>query len=264
MLKRFIQNRMFLFMLSILLLGIVWELLSIWIGSSLIIPSPVQVIQTLFALFQSPQIWNALLSTFGKGLLGMVISLGLGIPIGFVIGLFPLLDPFFQPFLMILRAMPIVSWLTSVLVLWGMGWQSPLFIVVVTLLPLIIYNVASGVRSVNRGLLEMAHVFRVSLWNRLTQIYLGSMFPFLFSSIQVSLGTMWKATIAAEFLIGDSGIGLRIAWHKTYLETDRVLAYTLLAVACGIAFEYLLIGISSLPWFRRWKLNKNTYGDTKK
>lgn len=250
--------------MSLVILGLCWQLLSLWIRSPLVLPSPTDVFRSLGKLLETPVVIQSLMSTFGKGFLGMLISLGIGVPLGFVIGLFPLMDPFFSPFLMVLRAMPIVSWLTSVLVFWGMGWQSPVFIVVVTLLPLIIYNVASGVRSVNKGLLEMAQVFHVSRWKRFSQIYLGSTLPFLFSSVQVSLGTMWKATIAAEFLIGDSGIGLRIAWHKTYLETDRVLAYTLLAIACGIAFEYLLVFLSALPWFRKWMVLEPKQGVRKK
>jgi NitT/TauT family transport system permease protein len=157
-------------------------------------------------------------------------------------------EEWIRPSTMVLRSMPVVSWLSSVIVIWGMGWQAPIFIIVTTLLPLIIYNIAQGVKSIDVKLIEMAHVYQVPNAKIFKQIYLGSIVPFLLSSVRVSLGTMWKVAIVAEFMAGDSGLGIEISWAKFYLETPTVFAFTSVAVLSGFLLEFLFDQFISLMY----------------
>jgi len=225
--------------IGVCLLFILWWLLSLVISESLIVPSPYEVLVKIVEEVQRGKLLPALAMTFLKAIEGLGIALLIGTPIGVIMGISKSFEEWIRPSTMVLRSMPIVSWLSSVIVIWGIGWQAPIFIIVTTLLPLIIYNIAQGVKSIDVKLIEMAHVYQVPKSRIFRQIYMGSIVPFLLSSIRVSLGTMWKVAIVAEFMAGDSGLGIEISWAKFYLETPTVFAFTSVAVVSGFLLEYL-------------------------
>ena len=223
-----------------------WWILSTIISEPLILPSPLLVGERILSLTVEGSLLPALFMTFFKALEGLGIALMIGTPVGLLMGISRKAEEWLRPTTMVIRSMPVVSWLSSVIVIWGVGWRAPLFIIVTTLLPLIIYNVAQGVKSIDMKLIEMARVYRISRKKVFTRIYLGSIVPFLLSSIRVSLGTMWKVAIVAEFMAGDSGLGIQISWAKFYLETPKVFAFTAVAVISGLLLEYLFDSIISL------------------
>ncbi len=236
--KTFLQNRKRVFFaLGLIFFLLCWVLISKLIASDLIFPGPMPVFRKLIELVRTGELFVPLMKTFVKALLGMLLALGVGLVSGFIMGSSPYFYELVKPLAMALRSVPIVSWLSTVILLWGIGWKGPTFIVFISLLPLIMFNVAEGVRSVDSKLLEVARVYEVSKWRVFKDVYLGSVLPFLLSSIDVSIGVMWKSAIVAEYLVGDSGLGVQISWSKFYIDTPRVFAYTITAVVCGLTLE---------------------------
>lgn len=182
-------------------------------------------------------VFLSLVSTFSKAITGLGIAFAFGVPVGMLSGLSRTADELLKPFMMVVRSVPVVSWLASAILLWGMGWTAPTFIVAVSLFPLVCFNVAEGVRSVDLLLVEMARVYKVPKKRIMVDIYMGSLIPFMLSAFKVSIGTMWKVAIVAEYLAGNKGIGVELSWAKFYLNTPRVFAYTLLAVLAGLGLE---------------------------
>lgn len=242
--KRHIPN----WFVGVCLLFLFWWILSLIISESLILPSPYEVLKKIIEQTANGKLLPALAITFLKSIEGLGIALLIGTPIGIIMGISRKFEEWLRPATMVIRSMPIVSWLSSVIVVWGMGWQAPVFIIVTTLLPLIIYNIAQGVKSIDVKLIEMAHVYQVPKTRIFKQIYMGSIIPFLLSSVRVSLGTMWKVAIVAEFMAGDSGLGIEISWAKFYLETPTVFAFTSVAVVSGFLLEYLFDKFISLMY----------------
>ncbi|HNS35857.1 MAG TPA: ABC transporter permease subunit, partial [Mesotoga sp.] len=131
-------------------------------------------------------------------------------------------------------------WLALAIFWWGVGFSSPVYIVLLTLFPIFTINIAEGVRNVDKKLVEMAKVYRLSRKVVLRKIYLSSAFPFIVSSMRVGVGIMWKSVAVAEFMVGASGIGRAMSDAKYSINTTRVFAYTLILVILGILTEKLL------------------------
>lgn len=234
-----ISSRSKWFLFGIVFLICLWYTVSFLVGSSLIFPSPKLVFAQILEVTKTGQLFLYLWQTFYKAFLGLLLALLVGLFVGFIIGLSQKLYELFRPILMIIRSVPIVSWLSSVILLWGIGWKGVVFIVFMTLLPTVIFNISEGVKSVDVRLLEMAKIYSVPRKRIFQKIYLGSVLPFLLSAINVSIGTMWKAAIVSEYLIGDSGLGVQIFQSKFYIDTPRVFAFTLSAVIFGLIFEMI-------------------------
>ncbi|HEU24321.1 MAG TPA: ABC transporter permease subunit, partial [Mesoaciditoga lauensis] len=117
------------------------------------------------------------------------------------------------------------------------GWKGPVVISFLSLLPISIFTTATGVRSTDRNLIEMAKVYKVSQIRIIRTIYLGSLVPFIFSTVEVIIGDVWKVIIVSEYLCGSDGIGVLISWARQYVDVPRIYALTIIAVALGITSE---------------------------
>jgi NitT/TauT family transport system permease protein len=115
-----------------------------------------------------------------------------------------------------------------------------------------VQNIIEGIRSVDRDLLEMVEVFRVTGWLRFTRLYVPSLLPFLAAGISVGLGITWKVLIAAEVLSYPRwGIGTQMDTARVYLQTDKLFAWTLVVVAMGLLFDYILDYLLKKPFKAR-------------
>jgi len=224
---------------GLLLLLLVWEISALLLGSSFILPTPIETFKALIHELTKIETFHAFLSTAWKGffVLGLVVLLGT--LIGLVMGINTAIYEILRPVVMIVQAVPVISWLALVIFLWGIGWKGPVLISFLSLLPISIFTTAAGVRSIDKDLLEMVKVYKVSKRKVFKDIYLGSIVPFVVATIDISIGNVWKVILVSEFLCGDEGLGVLISWARQYVDVPRVYALTIIAVTFGIISERL-------------------------
>ena len=224
---------------GLLLLLLVWEISALLLGSSFILPTPIETFKALIHELTKIETFHAFLSTAWKGffVLGLVVLLGT--LIGLVMGINTAIYEILRPVVMIVQAVPVISWLALVIFLWGIGWKGPVLISFLSLLPVSIFTTAAGVRSIDKDLLEMVKVYKVPKRKVFKDIYLGSIVPFVVATIDISIGNVWKVVLVSEFLCGDEGLGVLISWARQYVDVPRVYALTIIAVAFGIISERL-------------------------
>ena len=223
-------------------------LLALWQGAAvllgprgrLILPPPRAVLERLFALGAEGAFWADGGRTLLEVSAALGLILGLGLFLGVALGASRRLDALCEPALALLQATPVVSWLALAVFAFGIGWRGPVLLTTLNLLPLATLTVRSGFRSVDGELLEMARVFRVPRGRVLARIVLPSLRPFLGAALDVAAPGAWKAVLVTEYLCGDGGWGVRLAWARQTVDTPALYAVTLAAVLGGWGFERLL------------------------
>ena len=146
----------------------------------------------------------------------------------------------FRPVIMVIQAVPVISWLTLVIFAWGIGFRGPIFITFLSLFPIALLTTVSGVRNLDKNLLEMATLYRVPRWQVIRDIYLGSLLPFIVAILDVTLGQAWKVILVSEYLCGNSGLGVLILAARYEVNPAKVWALTFLAVLLGLITERLV------------------------
>lgn len=222
---------------GILIFLIAWQIFSVILNVPLILPAPYLTFVSLFHLALESDTYMAILSTVWKSLLVLLLVMAIGIPIGFFMGINGTIYELFRPAITVIQAVPVISWLALVIFIWGIGWKGPIFIGFLSLLPISIFTTASGVRNTDGNLIEMAKIYKVPKLKIVKTIYLGSLVPFIFSTVEVLIGDVWKVIVVAEYLCGATGIGVLISWARQYVDVPRIYALTMIAVALGIASE---------------------------
>ena len=215
---------------------LVWHVVSLCVGSELVLVSPVKVVQTLFTVIFDPDFLKTVWYSAARILGGFFTALTLGTVLGWVASRF-----WVAPLVSVVKAVPVASFIILVL-LWFSGKNLSVIISMLMVFPVIYMNVLEGIRSADEELLEMAQVFRLSVSKKLLYIYLPAVAPFFVSACSVSLGLCWKSGIAAE-VIGtpDGSIGAVFYQAKIFLQTSELLAWTVVVVAVSVAFEKLFM-----------------------
>lgn len=218
---------------------LIWEILSLFIGSALILPSPLLTIQTLAKMMTEPDFFSILLVTLVRVFGGIIGSCFLAFVLGIISGLYEPVRILFQPFASVTRTLPVVSVIILINLWISSGWV-PLVVTFLMCFPIVWSNTVTGILQTGSSLLEMAEVFGVSQRKCLTGIYLPSVKPYFKTAVMNAVGMSWKATVTAEVLANARpSVGMSLYYAKVYLETPRLFAWTLLLILISLILEKL-------------------------
>lgn len=215
----------------------VWQGLSMLVSSELLLPSPLATAQSFLRLMGTNAFWLSAAYSLLRVLGGYTCAVLFGCMLGILCAGLPFANALLQPLRSIMKAMPVASFII-ILLLWMPTNIAPAFTAFVMVLPLVWANVQEGVLRTDRGLLEMAQVFRFTRKKVVSNIYLPSVLPYLLSACTTGIGFAWKAGVAAEVLARSANsIGKYLLQSKNMLETADMFAWTALVVVLSIALE---------------------------
>lgn len=226
-------------LLSALLALIVWQLAAALLDNELLLVGPAEVAGRLLELMATWEFWQAVGFTFSRISLGFLLAFCLALLLAALGARFPVVWVLIQPYMAAVKAVPVASFIVIAL-LWLSGRRLSVFISFLMVLPVLYANFLQGLREADGKLLEMARVFRMSLWNRIRGIYLPALEPYCLSGCRSALGLCWKAGVAAE-VIGVCGgsVGGMLYDAKVYLEIRDLFAWTLAIVLLSLGFEWV-------------------------
>jgi NitT/TauT family transport system permease protein len=137
----------------------------------------------------------------------------------------------------VVKATPVASFIMLAL-LWIDRDILPAFISVLMVLPVVVSNVYTGIKSTDKNLYEVTKVFRFGFYKKLRFLYFPTVRPYFLSACRSSLGLAWKAGIAAEVLaVPVLSIGKMIYESKLYLETTDLFAWTAVVVVLSVIID---------------------------
>lgn len=226
--------------LSLTIIILIWKLIAMGVNSEIILPSPEAVFGDLLKIGRSPEFLPAVGATVARAVFAFLLAAFLGVITGIITGLSKLADLLVRPVLVIIMSTPIISLILLALI-WFKSGNVPVFATFLMTFPIITVNVNEGVKNIDKGLLEMAKVYKVKKWSILSEIYFPSIASYLTAAVSTAVGLGWKVVVTAEVLSQPQfAIGTNLQNSKIYLETASVLAWTLIAVSLSFIFELFI------------------------
>ncbi len=182
------------------------------------------------------QIGTSLLTVFCGFFLATIVA----VPLGIVCGLSPLVQTALNPMIQIFKPVSPLAWLPIVTLVVSAVYVSadPMFqksflisAITVTLCSLwpTLINTAVGVASVDKDLINVAKVLKLSAWSKVRHIVLPSSLKLIFTGLRLSLGVGWMVLIAAEMLAQNPGLG-KFVWDEFQNGSSQSLARIMVAV----------------------------------
>jgi NitT/TauT family transport system permease protein len=200
-------------------------------------------------------------STLWRVLIGMSLAVGVGVPLGILMGRLRTVEGFFLPLASALMPIPSLAWVPVFILWFGLGNGTAIGIVLYASLFPVLLNAWSGVRAVNPLWLRAAGAMGADASSLFRKVILPGAAPFIITGVRQAFLRAWIAVVGAELLAAsDWGLGWVIFDAKEFLRTDVMLASLTAIGLIGLAFERLVFGTLERVTVQRWGMVREARG----
>ena len=178
--------------------------------------------------------------SIGRVLLGFVLAALVAIPIGFLIGMSPLVYRALDPYIQILKPISPLAWMPLALFTLKDSDVSAIFVIFICSTWPMLINTAFGVASVRRDWLNVAKTLEVKPLRKALAVILPAAAPTILTGMRISIGIAWLVIVAAEMLVGGTGIGYFVWNEWNNLSIVNILSGILAIGLVGMALDFLV------------------------
>ena len=187
--------------------------------------------------------------SLGRVLLGFGIAALVAIPLGFVIGMSPLLNAALNPFIQVLRPVSPLAWMPLALFTIQDSSISAIFVIFICSIWPMLLNTAFGVSAVRREWLNVARTLEAGTWRTAFRVILPAAAPTILTGMRISIGIAWLVIVAAEMLVGGTGIGYWVWNQWNNLSIADICIAILMIGLVGLALDRLLgLAARAVAW----------------
>jgi NitT/TauT family transport system permease protein len=213
-------------------------LLSLWEAAGyagmlnpLYMPTPTQIWGAFVELFGQGTIWPHMEATFTAALVGLVLGILVGITLGVLAALIPPVAELLEPVMLLLNAIPRVI-LAPLFVIWfGIGLGSKVALAFILVSVVIFFTVFTGIRQVDRKLVERIQTLGGSRIDLLRQVYLPSVAAWVLGNLKVAVGFAFTGAVVGEFVAASRGLGYLLSFAQSTYNASLMMALVLLIMA---------------------------------
>jgi len=178
--------------------------------------------------------------SLGRVALGYLIACLVAVPLGFLIGMSPLLYRALNPFIQVLKPISPLAWMPLALYTIKDSGVSGIFVIFICSVWPLLINTAFGVASVRREWLNVAKTLEVKPLRKAFTVILPAAAPTILTGARISIGIAWLVIVAAEMLVGGTGVGYFVWNEWNNLNLTNVLFAILMIGVVGMLLDFLI------------------------
>lgn len=230
----------------LLLLG--WHL-AVKAGMTRLIPSPAEVAEYMVD-FAVGGIWDDafsatlhlhLLASASRVYGGFLLAAAVAVPLGLLIGRIELVRQLLDPFLQLMRPIPVTAWLPLSMILFGLGPKSAFFLVFLGAFYPILLNTIFGVKNVEPRLFEAASMLGCRGNAQFFRVVLPAALPSIFTGLRLGLGLAWFVIVVGEMTGVPQGLGAVIMDGRTLSRTELVICGMIVIGIAGFVSDRVVV-----------------------
>jgi nitrate/nitrite transport system permease protein len=178
--------------------------------------------------------------SIARVLAGYLLAVAVAIPIGFLIGMSPLMSRALDPFIQVLKPISPLAWMPLALYTIRDSSISAIFVIFICSLWPMLINTAFGVATVRRDWLNVARTLEMGPGRTAWRVILPAAAPTILTGMRISIGIAWLVIVAAEMLVGGTGIGYFVWNEWNNLSITNVITAILFIGVVGMALDQLM------------------------
>ncbi len=219
------------------------------------LPTPLDVFNRLQYLitnsFAGHLYHEHLLASIGRFLMGWALAVGIGVPLGLLMGWYRLLDEIVTPLFDAVRFVAPLAWVPLAALWFGTGIGGPLLIIFVGSFAPCLISAYRGARLVDKRFVEAGQTMGANASQMLRHILLPGAFPSIIAGLRVSAGLGWQSLVGSELIVVGAGLGYLMVQGQGNLSTTTVLAGMIGIGIVGFLIDIALRAAESAVK-RRW------------
>jgi nitrate/nitrite transport system permease protein len=177
---------------------------------------------------------------------GYLLAALIAIPLGFVIGMSPLMSKALHPFIQVLKPISPLAWMPLALFIIKDSEQSAIFVIFICSIWPMLINTAFGVANVRQDWINVARTHELGALRTAIQVILPAAAPTILTGMRISIGIAWLVIVAAEMLVGGTGIGYYVWNEWNNLDLNSVIFSILMIGIVGMLLDMVLGSIEKL------------------
>jgi nitrate/nitrite transport system permease protein len=178
--------------------------------------------------------------SLGRVAAGYLLAMLVAVPLGFLIGMSPLLHQALNPFIQVLKPISPLAWMPLALYTIKDSSVSGIFVIFICSVWPMLINTAYGVGAVRRDWLNVAKTLEVSALRKAFLVILPAAAPTILTGMRISIGIAWLVIVAAEMLVGGTGIGYFVWNEWNNLNLTNVIFAILVIGVVGMVLDFAI------------------------
>lgn len=235
--------------ISLVTLALLWEVLGRTQNAHLLPPLS-KVLSTWIELLLSGQLLQALAVSLQALFLGFILSVALGVPLGLLMGRYRKVESFLDIYMTALLAVPMISFIPFLVIAFGLGLHSRVWIVFLFAFVIIAVNTTAGVRNVDPTLTEMARAFGAGESEIFLKVILPAALPMIMAGVRLGMGRAILGMVTSEMILSAVGFGVMLMTFGASFNSPALFAtlLTIILLAVGLLACIQYVDRRLTPW----------------
>lgn len=208
------------------------------------LPAPSAILFGLYNLIFSGQFWRDVAHTLQAVIIGWAIAGAIGLALGLLLGVSPLLRKYSLASIEVLRPMPAIAFVPVALLLFGFSLKTELVVIVLPALWPVLINTMGGISTIPQRLFDVGATFRLSRASVLRKIVLPAALPPILVGLRLSLTLALVLAIVAEMVGNPTGLGYAVVRDQQALQPALMFADVIVIGVLGIVLNQALLQIT--------------------
>jgi len=205
-----------------------WEFGADRLFDSFFFSTPLRILAQVARELLDPGFYRDLGVTALEMGVGFTVGAGSGIGLGVLLARWEYVAKVLDPFLLALYSIPRIALAPMLIVWFGIGYSSKIFLGATLVFFITFFNTLSGIRSVDKALCDVARVMKATEWQVFRKVMLPSASSWILTSVKISLPFALVGVILGEFLVSSQGLGYRLNRYSTSYNITGALAIVFL------------------------------------
>lgn len=182
--------------------------------------------------------------------MGFAVAVGIGVPLGLLMGYSRKAEALINPAFLLLRPIPPLAWIPLAIVWLGLDDGSKILVIFVAAFVPSVINSYTGVRNIDTPVMEAASMLGIKGWRMVTEVLVPGAMPMIFTGLRLSLQASWTTLVAAELIGALYGLGSILNQAAQDIFPAMILVAMVFVGVCGASTTWLLGLLESraMPW----------------
>ncbi|MEZ5856487.1 MAG: ABC transporter permease [Hyphomicrobiaceae bacterium] len=217
-----------------------WQFVPVSRGIKFWLSGPWEIVTTLVGWVVDGSLWSHLAATLGVMIVGYGIGCSVGIGLGLLLGFLPRLHRVLLPFITAFYALPKIALAPLFIILLGIGMGSKVALVAITVFFLLLNATIDGIKDVDRDLVQSLRLMGANSTELLSKVLLPSAKPWIFTGARIAVRYAFTATLLAELIAANQGIGFLIEFYSGNFDSTGTYAAVLVLVIFSVSLTEIL------------------------
>ena len=216
-----------------------WQLLVV-INKDPTLISAEKIGKKLLEIIVDEKFHKNLLSTLKITAIGISIAIIFGFSLGIIMSLSDTLRYIFNPLVELFRNVPSITLFPILLVIYGIGDFSRIFVIFWTAYPSILLSTLYGLRTIDKAVIEAAKIEGANEWQIMRYVKIPLAFSEVLNGTKIGIGSGFVAIVVAEMLGASKGLGYMVLWSTNSFKYAETYAYIIIIALVGLLFNSLM------------------------